>query len=241
MMEITWITQGGFIFDNSGHRLVVDPYISDVAEKTLGLTRMMEPPISIEKLMPDVVFCSHNHIDHLDPISIPLIAKQYPLCRFIGPKSVTDDLLAMGIGAGRIITLSIGEKVEVEGFVLIGTPAYHSDTDAIGLVIQVCQKSIYISGDTLYNPNLAMAVAEYSSKKIDLAFICINGRLGNMDLAEAVEVVKQIQPDVAVPMHYGLFAENTVAPEPFVRKCDAAGIKAFLFKAGKAVSVTKIF
>ncbi|MES0342197.1 MAG: hypothetical protein ABUK08_07790 [Candidatus Humimicrobiaceae bacterium] len=33
-MEITWITGGGFIIESSGNRLVIDPYLSDVVEKT---------------------------------------------------------------------------------------------------------------------------------------------------------------------------------------------------------------
>jgi len=239
-MEITWITQGGFIFEHSGYRLVVDPYLSDVAEKTLDLTRLVEPPVDVENLRPDTLFCSHNHIDHLDPVSIPLIAEQYPLCRFLGPRSVTGDLVGMGIDPTRITTLEAGAGLETEGFQLIATPAHHSDQYAIGLIIQAQQKKIYVSGDTLYQPNLAQDVIDCMGRNIDLVLICINGRLGNMNIDEAIDLVRQLQPLVAVPMHYGLFAENTVDPEPFVRKCNDIGIRSFLFTVGKPVNLNKL-
>ncbi len=239
-MEITWITQGGFIFEHSGHRLVVDPYLSDVAENTLGLTRLAPAPVSIENLRPDTLFCSHNHIDHLDPVSIPLIAKQYPLCHFIGPRSVTDDLVGMGIDPERITALKAGVEVKIGKFRLIATPAYHSDQYAIGLVIHTRQKTIYLSGDTLYRSDLAQDVVDHCSQDIDLVLICINGKLGNMNIDEAVNVVKQLQPRVAVPMHYGLFAENTIDPEAFVSKCNEIGISTSLFTVGKSVNLNKL-
>ncbi len=237
-MEITWITQGGFIFEHSGHRLVIDPYLSDVAERTLNLTRLTETPVPMEDLRPDTVFCSHNHIDHLDPEAIPQIAEYYPSCRFMGPQSVTDDILGMDVDPKRLTTLQVGMKVGMEKFQLIAVPARHSDPYAIGLVIQAGQKNIYVSGDTLYYPELAGDVLDCSGRDIelDLVLICINGKMNNMDIAEAVNVVKQLQPRLAAPMHYGLFAENTVDPEPFVCKCRETGIRAFIFTAGKPLN-----
>lgn len=61
-----------------------------------------------------------------------------------------------------------------------------------------------------------------------------------MGVAEAVNVVQQLQPRVAAPMHYGLFAENTVDPEPFARKCREIGIRPFLFIGGKPVNLDKL-
>ena len=239
-MEITWITQGGFIFEHSGRRLVVDPYLSDVVEKTLNFTRLVPAPVSVESLRPDTVLCSHNHIDHLDPVTIPLLAEHYPLCRFMGPRSVTDDLAGMGIDPKRLTTLEAGMQAETEGFRMIATPAHHSDPDAVGLVIKANQKTIYISGDTFYHPDLAQNILDCIGGDIDLVLICINGKMNNMGIDEAVYVVKQLQPRVAAPMHYGLFAENTVDPEPFACKCLGIGIRPFLFTEGKAVNLNKL-
>jgi L-ascorbate metabolism protein UlaG (beta-lactamase superfamily) len=236
-MELTWITQGGFIFEVSGRRLVVDPYLSDVVEKTLNWTRLEPAPIPIGNLRPDTVFCSHNHIDHLDPETAPQLATHYPLCKFMGPQSVTEDLLRMGIDPKRITTLEAGMKIETEGFQVIATPAYHSDPYAIGFVIQSREQKVYLSGDTRYQPTLAQNILDCSGGRIDLVLICINGRMNNMGIDEAVILVKQLQPHVAVPIHYGLFAENTVDPEPFQSKCREIGIRPFLLSVGKPVTL----
>ena len=239
-MEITWIGGGGFIFEDLGHRLVVDPYLSDVVERTLKWTRLEEPPISTEDLRPDIVFCSHNHIDHLDTVAAPEIAEYYPACRFIGPKSVTDDLVGMDIDTKRLTTLKPGKKIQMECFELIAIPAYHSDKYSIGLIVEANQKKIYISADTLYHPELARDVLDYSGGDIDLVLICINGRLGNMDTDEAINIVGKLQPRIASPMHYGLFAENTEDPGLFVNKCKEIGISSFLFKTGRPVNLDKL-
>ncbi len=239
-MEITWITQGGFIVDHSGNRLVIDPYLSDTAEKTLNLTRLVPVPVSLEDLRPDIVFCTHNHIDHLDPVTIPQIAEHFPLCRFIGPQSVTDNLEGMGINSNRIMMIEAGKKIEMKGFELIAAPADHSDPYSVGLIVKADQKKIYISGDTRYYPALPQEILDCSDSDIDLVLICINGKLNNMGIKEAVEVVRRLRPRLASPMHYGLFAENTADPEPFAEKCREIGIRSFLFTVGQKENLDKL-
>ena len=239
-MKITWINQGGFIFQQSSYRLVVDPYLSDVVEKQHNWTRLAKSPIRVEDLKPDAVFCTHNHIDHLDPVSIPKIARQYPGCCFWGPQSVGEELVRLGIDPTRFYLIKPDQSKKINNMVMAAVPARHSDDHAIGVVLKAEGKCIYLSGDTLYYPSLASEVLQSSGQKIDLALICINGRLGNMSIDEAVEVVKTINPHMAAPMHYGLFAENTVDPQLFTEKCRMVGIRPFLFKMGQQTSLDKL-
>ena len=85
-MNITWLTQGSFLFESNGTRIIIDPYVSDFLE-TQGLKRMVDFPLSLEELKSDFLICSHDHLDHLDPETIEKIAKMYPECIFAGPKS----------------------------------------------------------------------------------------------------------------------------------------------------------
>ena len=107
-------------------------------------------------------------------------------------------------------------------------------------MIQTDQKTIYVSGDTRYHIDLAKEVKACVGANIDLVLICINGKMNNMGDEEAVQVVQQLRPRVASPMHYGLFAENTVDPKPFAQKCRSIGIRSFLFPVGKPISLDKI-
>jgi len=66
-MKITWLTQGGFLFESGGYRLAVDPYISNFVEKRHKMKRISRAPFQAKDLNPDHVYCTHDHIDHLDP------------------------------------------------------------------------------------------------------------------------------------------------------------------------------
>ena len=87
-LSITWLGQGGFLIEAESQRLVIDPYFSNVVEEREGLKRLVAPPCTIEELRPDLIFITHNHIDHFDPIALPEIHHQYPNVKIAGPASV---------------------------------------------------------------------------------------------------------------------------------------------------------
>ena len=68
--------------------------------------------------------------------------------------------------------------------------------------------------------------------------ICINGRLGNMNAQEAAEVISSLRPELAIPMHFGLFAGNTADPEPFVEALEKENIKTLVAEAGKPYKIS---
>jgi L-ascorbate metabolism protein UlaG (beta-lactamase superfamily) len=146
----------------------------------------------------------------------------------------------MGISGDLCRTLNVGESVECPPFSFTATNAYHSDEHAIGLIIEVDNRRIYFSGDTENKNYLAKSVNGMSGNEIDIAFICINGKMGNMNIDNAVKVMAEVRPAVAIPMHYGLFAGNTVDPAPFIRKCDAVGVKAALLEIGRGTDMSEL-
>ncbi len=237
-MEITWLTQASFAFDCKGKRLVVDPYLSNIATTNHGMTRIAEFPLSMDELKPDYLFCTHDHVDHLDPEGIEQIADAYPDCVFIGPQSVVAHYKKLGIETGRIQELFAGESRSFGSFTLTATQAVHSDYYAVGLIIQTLENCVYLSGDTLGFGTLCEHVKQLAQRELDAVLICINGRLGNMTLDEAVNVVGELKPRLAIPMHYGLFAENTVDPQPFVEGCRALSIAAQTLTPGESLRLS---
>jgi len=234
-MEITWLTQASFAFDCKGKRVVVDPYLSNIATANHGMTRIAEFPLSMDELKPDFIFCTHDHVDHLDPEGLPQIAEAYPDCVFIGPQSVVAHYRKLGIEPSRIQELIAGESRSLGPFTLTATQAVHSDYYAVGLIVQTLENCVYLSGDTLSFKTLGEHVKQLAQTELDIVLICINGRLGNMTLDEAVNMVGELQPRLAIPMHYGLFAENTVDPQPFVEKCKALGVAAQTLTPGASL------
>ena len=228
-MNITWLTQGGFLFEQNGFRMVVDPYMSDsLAGK---VTRIAEFPISLDALCPDAVLCTHDHLDHLDPETILRLFGQYPESHFAAPERGYHHLAELGIPTPRLLKL---ETPEAFGpFKVTPVCARHSDPSAVGLLVDDSKCKIYLTGDTEYDEKLVSPLTSES----DLLLICINGRLGNMNWEEAVKTTAALMPKTALPMHYGLFAENTENPEPFISACQQRGIGSFEMKAGKTFCV----
>ena len=236
-MNITWLGQGGYIVEQAGKRLIIDPYLSDALASLQGLRRLFPPPLIIGELLPDYVFITHDHFDHFDPNTLDPLLHMFPECLLLGPKSVAEHGRRMGIEEYRLIEVFVGEKVSLPSFTLIPTPANHSDPHAVGLILKSDDKLIYLSGDSLYNPDLAPCIYELAAQPLDATFICINGRLGNMNHVEAAELASDLRPAVAVPMHYGLFAENTADPHQFVTACQARGQKAYVFENGETLQI----
>ena len=45
--------------------------------------------------------------------------------------------------------------------------------------------------------------------------MCAYGKLGNMDVKEAVKLTEKIQPKTGIPNHYGMFESNTEDPHKY--------------------------
>ncbi len=233
VFKATWLGQSSFLFENKGERLLIDPFFSDIVEQKQGLKRLMQAPIPIESLDPTVIFITHNHLDHFDPIALPEIHDFYPKIPIIGPESVMKKADEMGFNPSVLIHIEKGKTIETGNFKITATAAYHSDPFSVGCLIEIGDKTIYYSGDTLLTDTLLDDIQSLKNRPIDIVFIVINGRLGNMNVQEAIELTAQLNPKLAIPMHYGMFAENTEDPSIFIKGCAEKNMKAIELKLGK--------
>jgi L-ascorbate metabolism protein UlaG (beta-lactamase superfamily) len=232
-MELTWLGQGGFLLASGRWRVAIDPYLSD-ALAAKGLARMIPPPCSLAELAPSLVVCTHDHDDHLDPQTVLPVADAWPESRFAGPPAVVGHLARLGIAVHRCTALSPGQKLSHDCFTVAAAPARHNG-DAIGVVVEAEGLRAWISGDTLFFDELAGGVREAAGGPVDVAMICVNGRWGNMTWRQAADVVRMLQPCLAIPMHYGMFRQNTVDPAPFLAAVRGMRLKATTLEVGVAV------
>lgn len=235
-MEVTWLGQSSFVFESEGFRLVVDPFLSDIVERKEGKKRLMPPPLSIAELRPDALLITHDHIDHFDPIALPEIHRAFPRAPIVGPESVLRLARAHGFALERLELACVGSRHRHGPFEIESLPAWHSDPAALGYLLSVDERRIYLSGDTLLKPQLFDALSDHVGR-LDLAFVIINGRGGNMSVADAVELVGRLRPRLAIPTHYGMFAENTEDPGRFLDGCVVVGIKSRALSLGCAVQL----
>ena len=228
MIDICWLGQGGFLIATGKCRIVVDPYISDCVFKMQNLARLHPFPVALEDLKPDLVLISHDHLDHLDPEGIPQISALYPDCRYAASPRACTHLAELGMVPAATTRMTVGSKTEFCGVSITAIPAFHSDPDACGYLLEAEGKKIVITGDTVFKEELFLPEIHNA----DLLLICINGKFGNMNEFEAVKCVEKLRPQTALPMHIGLFAENTVDPCNFVENCHKLGVKSYAMTPG---------
>ena len=208
-LKIKWIGQSGYILSDGRTEVCIDPYLSNVVDRIAKRGRMVNAPFLPEELTSDVVICTHNHLDHVDIDAIPRMKKEAML--FLAPDDAKNTLLECGVTNFK--PFDEGTTVTIGDFELKAVFADHS-VPAIGVVVRHNGVTMYFSGDTEYNEKLEKLAEE----NIDMMFICINGKLGNMNVSEAVHLTKIINPKVGIPTHYGMFESNTENPDNYTSK-----------------------
>jgi L-ascorbate metabolism protein UlaG (beta-lactamase superfamily) len=144
-------------------------------------------------------------LDHLDPDTVAAIPKgQFFITTSEGKRHLDQ------LGQTNVTALLVGDSITVGDMVITAFFADHT-VEAFGLIVEGEGKTLYFSGDTLYDERLF----EIAAYRPDITFICINGRLGNMNVEEAIAVAKKIGAKVNVPNHYDMFASNSENPRLF--------------------------
>ena len=214
-MKVRFLGQSGYLLESGDIRLLIDPYLSDSVNRVAGRPRLL--PIPQVSGPFDAVICTHDHLDHLDPDTVT----QLPEAQFfITTEEGKAHLYTLGRANAEV--LHTGESKTVGKCRLTAVFANHT-AEAFGLVVEAEGKTLYFSGDTLYDRGL-FSVAAYHP---DVAFLCINGKLGNMNAAEAVAVAKAIGAPVNIPNHYDMVASNSDEPRAFTDCVPGSRVLAF--------------
>lgn len=216
-MTIRFLGQSGYVIKTASTTVVIDPYLSDSVNRVANRPRTLPIPIAPEKLRADAVICTHNHLDHLDPDTVEKVDRKIPFITTFEGKDVLD-----GLGFETVKAIKVGDTVNVGDISITAVYANHT-VEAFGLIVKADGMTLYFSGDTLFDEKLF----EIKSFNPDMTFICINGRLGNMNVEEALTTAKEIGARVNVPNHYDMFASNSEDPHKFADHIDGGFIMDF--------------
>ncbi len=216
-MTVRFLGQSGYQIKTQNSEIIIDPYLSDSVNRVAGRPRTLPIPINPEDIKCDAIICTHNHLDHLDPDTVVKIdSNQFFITTNEGKAELSK------LGKANVTALNVGDSITIGDFEITAVFADHT-VEAIGLIIKAENKTLYFSGDTLYNEKLF----EIAVFKPDYTFICINGRLGNMNVREALAVAKIIGAKLNVPNHYDMFESNSENPLLFSEKISGGFIMEF--------------
>ena len=148
----------------------------------------------------DIVFITHDHFDHYSEEDIDKVINENTT--IIIPKELLTKILRKGINKNAVITVESNKEYMVQGIKFETIPAYNTDktfhpkeNDWVGYIITLDGIRYYIAGDT--------DITEENRKvKCDVAFVPVGGTY-TMDFKEAAQLINEIQPKIAVPIHYG--------------------------------------
>jgi L-ascorbate 6-phosphate lactonase len=243
-----WLGQHSFILKGGETIVYIDPYLSpDVARQT--------PPLLApeEVTNADLVLCTHDHGDHIDPGAIPGIAVASPEARFVVPRTAAARVRELGVPTERLLPLTDGETTDWHGVWVTAVKSKHERFDEVpgvgfpflGYLLNLNGAILYHSGDTIVYEGMVTVLRRYGPS---VAFLPINGRcadrlksgcIGNMTYQEAVDLAGDVGLRWAIPTHYDMFIGNQEDPVKFARYLEVKfpEIRTWIGPAGQRVMV----
>lgn len=159
-------------------------------------------PFKIEKNYndADLIFITHDHYDHYSEEDIDKVINENTT--IIIPETLLTKLLKKGINRNSIIAVEPNKEYMAQEIKFETIPAYNTnktfhpkENNWVGYIITINDVRYYIAGDT--------DITEENRKiRCDGAFVPVGGTY-TMDFKEAAQLVNEIQPQIAVPIHYG--------------------------------------
>lgn len=148
----------------------------------------------------DIIFITHSHYDHYSPQDIRKIINEKTII------VITEDLYSevqeLGITKENIIAVKPNETYIISNINVSTVPAYNinkkfhpKDNKWVGYILTLDGVKYYIAGDTDINE-------DNRKVKCDVAFVPVGGTY-TMTATEAAELINEIKPKIAVPIHYG--------------------------------------
>ncbi len=219
-VAIAWLGQNFYILKTPGGTTIsIDPYME--RSKEIRYVHP-EPPIKPEDLKVDFIFCTHDHRDHTDPVSLPIVAEHSAKTVFLGPGESADHLIRLGIEKRRIRALEAGATYSFEDFKV--TPYYsvppgEAKTTHLGYLFQINGTKIYNMGDTSRSAveNASEFLRGVADESPDIAMFPIIGDTPDRRPEDAYHLAKAVKPKIVIPCHYDCFADRTIDPERFVQ------------------------
>lgn len=239
-VRLYWLGQASFAFRTAaGRRVFLDPYLSDSCERLHGFKRLSLPALRPEEVAADWVVLTHEHTDHLDPDTLPVIARRNPACRFAAPAGCTAGLDQAGIPVDRRVLLEPNRRHDLGDLVVHTVPADHGDlsTTALTLVLEFGGVRVLASGDTSWRP---VQFKPLYALQPDVVLPVINGVFGNMNHIDAAMMVAEAKPRFAIPCHFWTLAEQGGGdPGGFIHACGkfCPQVKALLLRPGEGLTI----
>jgi len=221
-VAIWWLGQFGFVIKGQGRTLGFDLYLSDYPG---NVTRSYPPLVRPGELKGlDLVFCTHDHIDHLDPWTLKPLAEASPDAVVVTPELCVPHA-AEAFPPERIVASRADSPLKIKDVEIWPIPAAHDRLEngehghrCQGYVVRLDGVAICHTGDTVMYDGM---VERLRARQVDVLLAPINGLdyfrtkrdiIGNLSAREAAELAVAAGVKLLIPAHWDLFAGNAENP-----------------------------
>jgi L-ascorbate metabolism protein UlaG (beta-lactamase superfamily) len=148
----------------------------------------------------DIVLISHEHGDHCSPADVAKVQRKDTV--ILASENAASQL------QGDVRIMRPGDRATIAGVTVRAVPAYNVDKFRApghpfhpkgalhnGYVVEVGDERLYFAGDT-------DCIPEMEGVECDVALLPVSGTYV-MTAEEAAQAARTIDPEIAVPMHYG--------------------------------------
>jgi len=224
-VALWFLGQAGYYLKSGNCTIMIDPYLSDSVKKINPLfLRSYPAPVDPRSIKADIYIVTHDHLDHLDPETIAAYSHKNATA-FIAPRFASKKLAELGIPHKCINVVDSGDTLTLDGVRVEGVFALPTGSDVLdttGYLLTFDNgKSVYHTSDTAFCDLLLKACP-----KVDVLLTCINGKFGNLNIAQAVELTRAVNPLYVIPNHYDVMELNAEQPESFRYFCKEGNIAA---------------
>lgn len=261
-IAVYYLGQESIVLSHPGCTLAIDPYLSDYvdqkcASKEVPWKRSYPAPVAAEELAPQLqyVFCTHDHSDHTDPWTIPVLAEHNEKLIFFAPRAFAGHLVQLGVPEERVVPVDAGKVYEYPGFAFEPVPAAHEELHLTELgYAEMSYKITFHTepyGDTVFFHGGDCCMYDGLKEAIghaDVMLLPVNGRdyyklrdniIGNLTAREAVILSEEVGADMLIPLHYDLYPNNGLPATDFVNAVLPSSLKYHLFRPGERMLYMK--
>lgn len=170
--------------EHDGGGVVIDPGVWSTTAEPLGRAT--------------AVLVTHDHADHLDPAGLVAALERVPSLRVWGPASVVATLLAAGAPADRLQVVATGDTFDAGGVPVRALGGEHAVVHAdlpVAANLGYVLAGVYHPGDSVVRPG----------EPVQVLLAPVAGPW--LRLADTVDLVREVQPEVLVPIHDAILSE----------------------------------
>lgn len=196
-MEIKLFGNSTILITSSNGKIIIDPYFSNKGNLMFKRSKpVCDDYINIDKL--DGILLTHSHFDHMD---IEFINKFKGKCPLYAPK------LSIKAALLKRRAISAGDRFNIKDIAINVVKAIHP-AFTVGYIIEIENKTIYISGDTFYGEFMKRIADNY---KIDIAILPVTNYFPPMTMnkGSVLKAIDTLKPEYFIPTHKDLLKRTS--------------------------------